>query len=151
MARTTPSRSSIDPLAATAWNEADRARRKQIRRLIRVGWAQETVADAKLAVAYAQYQRTRPWYRFAPLWAALITVAALVLGMTGLYGGSAPSALLAGAMLGFAGNLLLVKRNYRRVEQANAELLASAPVPGKAKGATAKGGRKGAKGSAAIA
>jgi hypothetical protein len=147
MPRTTPSRASIDPLAATAWNEADKARRKQIRRLIRVGWTQETVADAKLAIAYAQYQRTRPWYRFAPLWAALITVGALVLGMTGLYGGSVPSALLAGAMLGFAGNLLLVKRNYRRIELVNAELLASAPGPSKGKGAKAKG----PKGTAALA
>jgi hypothetical protein len=100
------------------WNQLDKSHRKQIRRLIRVGRQQQTVDDARLAVGYAAYQRTRPWFRWFWAWYPVLTLGAL-------FAAGFVHPLVVGLVFGVAANALLVIRGYRRVERVNADLLAS--------------------------
>jgi hypothetical protein len=121
MARSsTPSRPVPDPAFAATWNATDKARRKQIRRLVRNGRLQESVADARLAAGFAAYQRSRPWYRFFWLWLPIVTVGALVAA-------SLVHPLVIGMVLAVAGNGIFVRRNFRRADIVNAEILGQAP------------------------
>lgn len=113
-------RSDADPDFAARWNAEDKAHRKQIRRLVRIGRPQVTAGDAELAVAFADYQRGRPWYRWFWLWLVPILIGGLVAAV-----GIHP--LVVGMVLGFAGNALLVRWNYRRVAKVNAELQGEMP------------------------
>ena len=117
MARSsTPAHPAPDPHFAATWNATDRARRKQIRRLVRNGRFQESVADARLAVGFAAYQRSRPWYRFFWLWLPVVMVGALVAA-------SLVHPLVIGMVLAVAGNGIFVRRNFRRADIINAEIL----------------------------
>jgi hypothetical protein len=107
---------------AGTWNELDAARRRQISMLMRIGRPQESVEDAELAVAYATYQRSRTWYRF--FWPALV-----VLVIAGFVAASSVHPALVGAVLGLAGSAVIMRRNGKRTEKVNAELLGIAPLP----------------------
>jgi hypothetical protein len=54
----------VDTDFAAEWNSLDKAERRQIRRLVRIGRPQESVEHARLGMAFAAYQRSRAWYRF---------------------------------------------------------------------------------------
>jgi hypothetical protein len=108
--------SAVDPDFAGRWNATDKSKRRQIRRLVRIGRPQETEADARLAVGFAAYQRTRPWYRFFWLWFVPIII--------GGFGASfATHPIVIGMVAGVAVNALLVRRAFRRTGIVNAPML----------------------------
>jgi hypothetical protein len=115
MARSS-STATPDPDFADRWNHLSKPRRKQIRRLIRVCRQQQSPEDARLAVGYATYQRSRSWYRWFWAWYPLITLGAL-------FAAGFVHPVVVGLVFGVAANALLVIRGYRRVETVNAELL----------------------------
>jgi len=115
MARSS-SPAALDVDFADRWNQLDKPRRKQIRRLIRVGRQQQTTEDARLAVGYAGYQRTRVWYRWFWAWFPVVTIG-------GLLAAGFVHPLVVGLVFGVAANALLVIRGYRKVERVNADLL----------------------------
>ena len=98
------------------WNGLDKLRRRQIRRLVRIGREQESVADARLAVGFADYQRSRPWYRFFWLWFPVIVVAGVIAGF-------ALHPIILGMVLAVAANAILVRRSFKRAEWVNGRLL----------------------------
>ena len=106
----------VDEEFAATWNGMDKAERRQIRRLVRIGRPQETVAEAELAVAFAAYQRTRPWYRFYFLWIVPLALAGLIAGMN-------IHPLVVGLVLGAVAVSFMSRRNFKRVENVNAPLL----------------------------
>jgi hypothetical protein len=108
-------------LAAT-WNELDAGRRRQIRRMIRIGQPQETAEDAGLAVAFASYQRARPWFRFFWLWIVPLAVVTVV-AASGIH------PIVVGLVLGATASAVLVRRNVQRVGKVNAELLDGSALP----------------------
>ncbi len=105
-----------EPDLAARWNGLDKPTRRRIRRLIRIGRPQESTADARLAVEFAAFQRTRPWYRFFWLW--LIPV---FLG--GFYAGLHIHPIVIGIVAGLAANAVLVRWNFGRTAKVNASLL----------------------------
>jgi hypothetical protein len=114
--------SAIDPDFASRWNATDKSERRQIRRLVRIGRPQETEADARLAVGFAAYQRTRPWYRFFWLWFVPVIIG-------GLGASFATHPIVIGMVAGVAVNALLVRRAFRRTDIVNAPVLeATTPV-----------------------
>lgn len=108
--------SSVDPDFANRWNATDKSERRQIRRLVRIGRPQETEADAQLAVGFAAYQRTRPWYRFFWLWYVPVIIG-------GLGASLATHPIVIGMVAGVAVNALLVRRAFRRTDMVNAPVL----------------------------
>ena len=108
--------SAVDPDFAGRWNATDKSERRQIRRLVRIGRPQETEADARLAVGFAAYQRTRPWYRFFWLWFVPIIIG-------GLGASFATHPIVIGMVAGVAINALLVRRAFRRTDIVNAPVL----------------------------
>jgi len=114
----------VDEAFAATWNGTDKAERRQIRRLVRIGRPQETVAEAELAVGFAAYQRTRPWFRFFYLWIAPLAIAGLIAGMN-------IHPLVVGMVFGAVVIALMSRRNFKRVEKVNAPVLAgeAAAVP----------------------
>ncbi len=110
------------PSFAEAWNSMDKARRRQIRRLVRIGRPQQEAADVGLATAFADYQRTRPWYRLFWLWFVPVVIG-------GLMAAAMIHPIVIGMVLAAAGNAVLVHRNFTRVEKVNASLLEQAAVP----------------------
>ena len=101
---------------AQRWNALDKTHRRQIRRLARIGRAQETTEDAQLAVVFAAFQQSRSWYRRCWLWFPVLVIAGIIAGF-----GIHP--LIVGIVIGFAANALFVRRNYARVSLVNADLL----------------------------
>jgi hypothetical protein len=101
---------------AATWNGLDAGRRRRIRRMIRVGQPQADVEDAELAVGFAAYQRTRPWFRYFWLWIVPLALLAMVAG-AGIH------PVVVGLVLGGAASAVLVRRGLTRVEKVNAELL----------------------------
>jgi hypothetical protein len=106
----------VDLEFAATWNGMDKAERRQIRRLVRIGRPQETQTEAELAVAFAAYQRTRPWYRFYFLWIVPLLVAGIIAGMN-------IHPLVVGMVLGAGALSFMTRRNFKRVEAINAPLL----------------------------
>jgi hypothetical protein len=102
---------------AQRWNALEKVHRRQIRRLARIGRAQESADDAQFAVVFAAFQQSRSWYRHFWLWFPVLVIAGVVAGF-----GIHP--LIVGIVIGFAANALFVRRNYSRVRDVNAELLA---------------------------
>lgn len=98
------------------WNAADPAVRRQVRRLVRVGRPAPDAEQAELAVGFGAYQRSRPWFRLFWLWFPVAVVIALLCAM-------ALHPIVLGIVLGLAVNALLVRRNFRRVEKVNDEVL----------------------------
>jgi len=119
MARSTTPRPAPDAGFANTWNATDKVRRKQIRRLVRVGRPQETAADARLAVGFVGFQRSRLWYRFFWLWFPVVVLGAL-------YAATLVHPLAIGVVLAVAANGFLVRWNFGRTEKVNAEFLAEA-------------------------
>jgi len=112
----------VDLEFAEAWNGLDRDERRQIRRLVRIGRPQETVAQAELAVGFAAYQRSRPWFRFFWLWLVPLVVA-------GLIAGANLHPLVIGMVLGGAVVAIMARRNFTRVAKVNEPLLGSSVLP----------------------
>ncbi|MEY4130869.1 MAG: hypothetical protein RLZZ31_993 [Actinomycetota bacterium] len=98
------------------WNSLDKMRRRQIRRLVRIGKEQENVADAKLAVQFAAYQRSRTWYSKFWLWFVPLVIAGFVAGL-------ALHPIILGMIAGVAGNAILVRRSFKRADWVNEQLL----------------------------
>ena len=110
------SASNVDLAFASEWNELDKPTRRQIRRLVRIGRQQENAADARLAVGFAAYQRTRPWYRYFWLWFVPMVIAGTIAGF-------ALHPILIGIVLAVAGNAVLVRRNFKKADWLNEPLL----------------------------
>ena len=108
--------STADPDFAAQWNGLDKGSRRQIRRLIRVGRPQESAENARFAVRFADYQRTRPWSRYFWLWL-------LPLFVGGFYAGAQIHPIVIGIVGGLAANAVLVRWNYSRTAKVNATLL----------------------------
>ncbi|MFM8862154.1 MAG: hypothetical protein ACKOIA_06845 [Acidimicrobiia bacterium] len=106
----------VDAAFVAQWNALDKQHRRQVRRLVRIGREQENVADARLAVGFAAYQRTRPWFRFFWLWFPVLSVAGIVAGL-------ALHPIVFGMILAVLGNALLVRRAFRRADWVNERLL----------------------------
>lgn len=98
------------------WNALDKQQRRQIRRLVRIGREQESADDARLAVGFAAYQRSRPWYRYFWMWFPVLVVAGVIAGFS-------VHPILLGMVLAGAGNALLVRRAFTRAEWVNGRLL----------------------------
>ena len=113
---------TVDPAFAEAWNGLEKDERRQIRRLVRIGRPQESVAEAELAVGFAAYQRTRPWYRFFWLWIVPLVVA-------GLIAGASLHPLVIGMVAGAAVVAIMARRNFKRAAKVNESLLGSSAVP----------------------
>lgn len=113
------SRSDVDGSFAEEWNALDKQHRRQIRRLVRIGREQENVGDARLAVGFATYQRSRAWYRFFWLWFPILIAAGVVAGF-------ALHPIVLGMVLAIAGNAVLVRRAFKRAEWVNGRLLGDA-------------------------
>jgi hypothetical protein len=109
-------RAGVDAAFVAQWNALDKQHRRQVRRLVRIGREQENADDARLAVGFAAYQRTRPWFRFFWLWFPVVLVAGVVAGL-------ALHPIVFGMILAVAGNALLVRRAFRRADWVNGRLL----------------------------
>jgi hypothetical protein len=109
-------RANVDLNFAAEWNALDKPTRRQIRRLVRIGRQQENAADARLAVGFAAYQRSRPWYRFFWLWFVPMLIAGTIAGF-------ALHPILIGVVLAVAGNAVLVRRNFKKADWLNEPLL----------------------------
>lgn len=109
-------RPGVDPGFAAEWNALDKPTRRQVRRLVRIGRQQENAADARMAVGFAAYQRTRPWYRFFWLWITPLFVAGVIAGF-------ALHPILIGIVLAVCGNAILVRRGFSRADWLNEPLL----------------------------
>jgi len=107
---------NVDLAFAAEWNALDKPTRRQIRRLVRIGRQQENATDARLAVGFAAYQRSRPWYRFFWLWFVPMIVAGTIAGF-------ALHPILIGVVLAVAGNAVLVRRNFKKADWLNEPLL----------------------------
>jgi hypothetical protein len=108
--------SNVDLTFAAEWNALDKPTRRQIRRLVRIGRPQENVDDARMAVGFAAYQRTRPWFRFFWLWFTPLMVAGVIAGF-------AVHPIIIGMVLAAAGNAYLVRRAFKKTEWLNEPLL----------------------------
>lgn len=106
----------VDEAFAATWNGLEKSERRQIRRLVRIGRPQESVAEAELAVAFAAYQRTRPWFRFYFFWIVPVAVAAFVAAAN-------IHPIVLGLVIGAVVVSFMSRRNFKRVEKINAELL----------------------------
>ena len=87
---------------------------------VRIGRQQENADDARLAVGFARYQRTRPWYRLFWLWLIPLIVAGVIAGF-------ALHPILIGVVLAVAGNAFLVRRGFSKADWLNEPLLSGAP------------------------
>ena len=101
--------SNVDLTFAAEWNALDKPTRRQIRRLVRIGRPQENADDARMAVGFAAYQRTRPWFRFFWSWFTPLMVAGVVAGF-------AVHPIIIGMVLAAAGNAYLVRRAFKKTE-----------------------------------
>lgn len=100
----------------TAWASLPRRRRSHLRRLVRLGMPVDDQADARLAVAYARFQRSRIWARLFWLW----FVPGIILAM-GVALRIHP--LVVGVILALAAQAVFAHRNLRRAERVNAAVL----------------------------
>ena len=106
----------VDKAFAATWNALDKDERRQIRRLVRIGQPQETPEQAELAIGFAAYQRSRPWYRFFWLWLVPVVVA-------GLIAGANLHPVVIGLVLGFVVVSVMARRNFKRAAKVNAPVL----------------------------
>jgi hypothetical protein len=115
---------AVDAEFAAEWNALDKAERRQIRRLVRIGQPQATRTEARLAVAFAAYQRSRAWYRFFWLWIVPLGVAGVIAGLN-------LHPIVIGLVFGAVVVAIMSRRNYRRADRVNAAVLdgATGAVP----------------------
>jgi hypothetical protein len=97
----------------TEWNATDPAERRQIRRLVRIGQPVETADQARLALGFAEFQQSRPWWRYFWFWFVPAVVIAMVAAM-----GIHP--ILIGIVLGAVASTIMIHRNFTRVAKINA-------------------------------
>jgi len=107
-----------DQRFVSAWRALDSGERRRIRRLVRVGRPVTDRENAAVAVAYARYQRSRPWWRLFWLWFLPGLLFAIGVAVT-------IHPIVIGVVLAFAGQAILVRRNTGRAEAVNA----AAPSP----------------------
>ena len=107
------------------WNALDGRERRRLRRMVRMGQPLEDRRRARVAVAYARFQRSRFWSRLFWVW----FLPGLVLAM-----GAAVQIhpVLIGVVLALAAQAVFAHRNLGRAEQVNASALgptAGSPPP----------------------
>lgn len=95
-----------------AWSGLSRADRLRVRRLVRMGRPLEGDAEAAIALAYARFQRSRPWVRLFWVW----FVPGLILSL-GVAARIHP--LFVGAVLALAAQAVFARWNLSRAEQVN--------------------------------
>ncbi|MDQ6617566.1 MAG: hypothetical protein M3083_23170 [Actinomycetota bacterium] len=100
------------------WNALPLAQRRRTRRLVRLGRPLPEPEEARLGVAYAQFQRSRIWARTFWLWFLPGLIVAL-----GVAARVHP--LFVGIVLAFAAQAVWAHRNAGRVERINATVLNS--------------------------
>ena len=98
------------------WNATDSGVRRHVRRLVRLGQPVDSRDEAELAMGFADYQRTRLWFRLFWLWFVPGVLFALAAA-------SSIHPILIGVVLASAGTAVLARRNIKRVAKVNAELL----------------------------
>ncbi|MGH9278714.1 MAG: hypothetical protein ACRD12_11520 [Acidimicrobiales bacterium] len=98
------------------WNALPRQDRLRMRRMVRLGRPVADAREAKLAVAYGTFQRSRPWTRFFWLW--FIPGVIIALGLAGQL-----HPLFVGVVIMLAAQGVFTWFNLRRVERVNAALL----------------------------
>ena len=116
---------AVDAGFAAEWNSLDKAERRQVRRLVRIGRPQETAEHARLGTAFAAYQRSRAWYRFFWLWIVPLAVAGMVAGLN-------LHPLVIGMVLGAVAVAYMNRRNYKRADVINAPVLSGGSAAGSA-------------------
>jgi hypothetical protein len=112
-----PSTPSDDQAAFIAtWNALPKAERRQIRRLVRIGRPVEHEDQAPLAVGFADYQASRPWWRYYWFWLVPAVVIALIAAVN-------IHPIVIGIVLGGMATAIMIRRNFKRVRVINAEFL----------------------------
>jgi hypothetical protein len=99
-----------------AWNELPRPDRLRVRRLVRLGRPLADRQEAVVGVAYARFQRSRPWTRIFWLWFVPGLVVAL-----GIAAQIHP--IVVGIVLALAAQAAFAHRNLGRAESTNAVVL----------------------------
>ena len=87
--------------------------RLRVRRLVRLGRPVATPEEARLAVAYAAFQRSRVWFRLFWLW--FVPGLFVALGIAARI-----HPLVVGVVLALAAQAAFTRRNLGRVEAVNA-------------------------------
>lgn len=122
---TDAARATITPMVAETpergsflkeWNALPHPDRRRIRRLVRLGRPLAEPQEATLAVAYAQFQRSRIWARTFWLWFLPGLVVALSIAST-------IHPLIIGIVLALAGQAVWAHHNTRRASQINSTVL----------------------------
>jgi hypothetical protein len=102
------------------WNALARRDRLRLRRLVRLGRPMADATEARLAVAYGQYQRSRIWARMFWLWFVPGIVMALGVAIR-------IHPIVVGVVLALAAQAVFARRNLGRIERVNADVLGSPP------------------------
>ena len=101
---------------AVAFNALPRVDQKVLRRTVRMGRALDSPEEARMAVAFARYQRSQPWYRlFWVLFVPGLVVSVAVASTLHL--------AVVGVVLAFAAQGAWGWFSIRRVERVNRRLL----------------------------
>jgi len=98
---------------AEAWNGLDKADRRRIRRLVRIGQPVENADEVPLAIGFSEYQQSRPWLRLFWFW----FVPALLIGMVAAF---QLHPIVVGFVLGGGAQAVMARRNVRRAAKVNA-------------------------------
>jgi len=101
---------------AVAFNALPRVDQKVLRRTVRMGRPLATPAEARMAVAFARYQRSQPWYKL--FW--VLFVPGVVISMAVA---STLHLVVMGVVLAAAAQGAWGWRSLRRVERINRHLL----------------------------
>jgi hypothetical protein len=101
-----------------SWNGLARRDRLRVRRLVRMGRPLPSAEDAALGVAYARFQRSKPWARFFWLW--FLPGLALSLGIAAQL-----HPVVVGVVLALAAQAVFAHRNLGRAEKVNSSHLAA--------------------------
>ena len=104
------------------WNALARRDKLRLRRLARLGRPMASAAEARLAVAYGRYQRSRVWARMFWLWFTPGIVMALGVAVR-------IHPIVVGVVLALAAQAVFARRNLGRVERVNADVLGGPPHP----------------------
>ncbi len=90
------------------WGALSLPDRRRIRRMVRIGRLPEDPEEARLAEAFADFQRTRLWWRMFWLW--FVPGLLLALGVA-----STIHPIVIGIVLASGGQAILVRRNTTRI------------------------------------
>lgn len=98
-----------------AWAALPLRDRRRLRRLVRLGRPVADKPEAKLAISYARFQRSRAWVRF--FWVWFVPGVFLALSIA-----TQMHPIVIGVVLALAAQAVLAHRNLKRVEAVNADL-----------------------------